>query len=248
MSTNKILLKFAKKGINLSPEAYNKVINAKDPINYASSLIVKLKSDKFSPKDLISVSGEMVDEINGIKKEESNNQKSLTEDITHNEEIKIKKESIKETPSEIQPQIKVGGEIKKIYVKNGDYVKKGDPICEIDASKEIEADVTIKVDGKVLDSSKYDLAYGSLHITLHGDYIMTLAAGKHTLTTEVTGYATINQDFYIKSKPSPNPGYVVPNTGIEGTYSNNHSLLKLSSLSLLAIGTYLVIKKKKDNN
>lgn len=107
MSTNKILLKFAKKGINLSPEAYNKVINAKDPINYASSLIVKLKSDKFSPKDLISVSGEMVDEINGIKKEESNNQKSLTEDITHNEEIKIKKESIKETPSEIQPQIKV---------------------------------------------------------------------------------------------------------------------------------------------
>lgn len=34
---------------------------------------------------------------------------------------------------------KVGGEIKNIYVKNGDYVKKGDPICEIDASKEIEA-------------------------------------------------------------------------------------------------------------
>lgn len=34
---------------------------------------------------------------------------------------------------------KVGGEITKIYVKNGDYVKKGDPICEIDASKEIEA-------------------------------------------------------------------------------------------------------------
>ena len=34
---------------------------------------------------------------------------------------------------------KVGGEIKNIYVKNGDFVKKGDPICEIDASKEIEA-------------------------------------------------------------------------------------------------------------
>lgn len=34
---------------------------------------------------------------------------------------------------------KVGGDIKNIYVKNGDYVKKGDPICEIDASKEIEA-------------------------------------------------------------------------------------------------------------
>ena len=34
---------------------------------------------------------------------------------------------------------KVGGDIKKVYVKNGDFVKKGDPICEIDASKEIEA-------------------------------------------------------------------------------------------------------------
>lgn len=34
---------------------------------------------------------------------------------------------------------KVGGDIKNIFVKNGDYVKKGDPICEIDASKEIEA-------------------------------------------------------------------------------------------------------------
>lgn len=34
---------------------------------------------------------------------------------------------------------KVGGDIKQIFVKNGDYVKKGDPICEIDASKEIEA-------------------------------------------------------------------------------------------------------------
>lgn len=34
---------------------------------------------------------------------------------------------------------KVGGDLKEIYVKNGDTVKKGDPICEIDASKEIEA-------------------------------------------------------------------------------------------------------------
>ena len=69
MSTNKILLKFAKKGINLSPESYENVMNAEDPLNYASSLIVKLKSDKFSSKDLVSVSGEMIDEINGVKKQ-----------------------------------------------------------------------------------------------------------------------------------------------------------------------------------
>jgi DNA polymerase II small subunit len=67
MSTNKILLKFAKKGINLSPEAYNKVINAENPLDFASTLIVKLKSDKFTSKDLVSVSGETIDEITGKK-------------------------------------------------------------------------------------------------------------------------------------------------------------------------------------
>ena len=93
------------------------------------------------------------------------------------------------------------------YNKNLEFVT--------DAETWEENDVTIKVDGKVLDPSKYDLAYGSLHITLHGDYIKTLSAGKHTLTTIVTGYATINQDFYIKGKPSPSPTpYIVPNTSV----------------------------------
>lgn len=83
----------------------------------------------------------------------------------------------------------------------------------------IESDVTIKVDGQVLSSSKYDLEHNSLHVLLHGDYIKKLAVGKHTLTTIVDGYATINQDFYIKVKPSPTPTpkptpYIVPNTGV----------------------------------
>ena len=82
MSTNKILLKFAKKGINLSPEAYNKVINAENPIDFASSLIVKLKSDKFTSKDLVSVSGEIVDEITGNPITEKDNQKTLIENQT----------------------------------------------------------------------------------------------------------------------------------------------------------------------
>ena len=78
MSTNKILLKFAKKGINLSPEAYNKVINAENPVDFASTLIVKLKSDKFTSKDLVSVSGETIDEITGAKQViQSNNQDTL---------------------------------------------------------------------------------------------------------------------------------------------------------------------------
>ena len=98
MSTNKILLKFAKKGINLSPEAYNKVINAENPLDFASSLIVKLKGDKFSSKDLVSVSGETVDELTGnVKKTDSTNQKTLTADDSA---------AKSETKTEIKPETK----------------------------------------------------------------------------------------------------------------------------------------------
>ena len=101
MSTNKILLKFAKKGINLSPEAYNKVINAENPIDFASSLIVKLKSDKFTSKDLVSVSGEIVDEITGNPITEKDNQETLIENQT-----KPKTQQTPEKPIEKQtPQV-----------------------------------------------------------------------------------------------------------------------------------------------
>jgi len=63
--TKNILLKFAKKGINLSPDAYLKVMKSDNPINFASDLIVKLKSSDFKPVDLISVSGKTIDEITG---------------------------------------------------------------------------------------------------------------------------------------------------------------------------------------
>lgn len=77
---------------------------------------------------------------------------------------------------------------------------------------------------------------------------------KYVTFTNPNGFSTFE---IMKEKPAPAPGpspssdpkprYKVPNTGVDGTYSNNHSLLKLSSLSLLTIGAYLVIKKKKDN-
>ena len=79
---------------------------------------------------------------------------------------------------------------------------------------------------------------------LDGDYIY-IKAKKFS----VYGFGVQNSEIVAEKKPTPTPKprYVIPNTGVEGTYSNNHSLLKLSSLSLLAIGTYMVIKKKKDN-
>lgn len=61
--------------------------------------------------------------------------------------------------------VKVGGEITKIYVKNGDVVKKGDPICEIDASKEIEA-AFIQYDTAKKAYERMDKLYRSGDISL----------------------------------------------------------------------------------
>ena len=114
MSTNKILLKFAKKGINLSPEAYTKVINAENPIDFASSLIVKLKSDKFTSKDLISVSGEIVDEITGNHITEKENQETLIE-----KQSKPKTEQTPEKPIEKQnkPKTEQTPQVEKTPIK-----------------------------------------------------------------------------------------------------------------------------------
>ena len=110
MSTNKILLKFAKKGINLSPEAYEKVVNAENPLDFASTLIVKLKGDKFTSKDLVSVSGETIDEITGkVVETDNTNQKTLSEEPK--KEVKLDpivekpKQEIK-TPAKPKPETK----------------------------------------------------------------------------------------------------------------------------------------------
>ena len=131
MSTNKILLKFAKKGINLSPEAYAKVINAENPIDFASSLIVKLKGDKFSSKDLVSVSGEVIDEITGNKTKEDNSQITLT-----------REEPIEEKPVENEPKVETPPKNESLSIDN---LKKDTDTPEKHVNKEIlEASETIK--------------------------------------------------------------------------------------------------------
>ncbi|WP_458402695.1 DNA-directed DNA polymerase II small subunit [Methanobrevibacter sp.] len=136
MSTNKILLKFAKKGINLSPEAYNKVINAENPLDFASSLIVKLKSDKFSSKDLVSVSGETVDELTGkTRKSEDNNQKTLMPDNTVDKKIKTPQQTITPTEKLKQTTTQPKAPEKKSSIEN---LKKDSDLPEKHVNKIIE--------------------------------------------------------------------------------------------------------------
>ena len=91
--TKNILLKFAKKGINLSPDAYAKVMKSDNPINFASDLIVKLKSSNFKPADLISVSGETIDEITGNETSQSGDDTPESKKASPKEEDAIKPKS-----------------------------------------------------------------------------------------------------------------------------------------------------------
>ncbi|MBR7051154.1 MAG: DNA-directed DNA polymerase II small subunit [Methanobrevibacter sp.] len=175
MSTNKILLKFAKKGINLSPEAYERVVNAENPLNFASNLIVKLKSDKFSSKDLVSVSGETVDEILGVKpKTESSNQETLAADVKPavEKEAPKKEPEVDKTPQDAPKESEKTGSLesfKKESDKTETYVNK--EILEASETikdtkikfKRNEQKTNVQYDFKIIqDTSKKSYTSGEL--------------------------------------------------------------------------------------
>lgn len=105
MST-KILMKCAKKGINLSPSAYTKVMEDEDPINFISSVIIKLKSSNYDTNDLISVSGEIIDEIKKELNTSISSEKSKGKEVplTSTNEKKVDKTVDKTTNENEKPK------------------------------------------------------------------------------------------------------------------------------------------------
>jgi DNA polymerase II small subunit len=72
--SEKILFKFVEKGINLSPGAYNKILDLEDPLDFSTSLIVKLESQKNSKNELVSLDESIIEEfIKILGLENSNN-------------------------------------------------------------------------------------------------------------------------------------------------------------------------------
>lgn len=81
-----ILFKFAKKGFNLSPEAYKLILESDNPINLTSSLIVKLKSGDYNKDDYVSVSVDIVRDILDTDiKESKNNHPNPISDSANND-------------------------------------------------------------------------------------------------------------------------------------------------------------------
>ena len=66
--TAEILIKFARKGIILSPEAYDLIKSSKNPINLSSEIIVKLKSGNYS-KDIVPVDVDTIMKMEGLNLE-----------------------------------------------------------------------------------------------------------------------------------------------------------------------------------
>ena len=122
--SNNILLKFAKKGINLSPDAYAKVMESDNPTNFASELIVKLKSNNFKPVDLISVNGKTIDEITG-------NISSEDEVSTENHETQIDEE-------DKAPEVKNDNPIQAAPSVDKKEESKSEGIVKIDDSEKVE--------------------------------------------------------------------------------------------------------------
>lgn len=138
-----------------------------------------------------------------------------------------------------------------------------DPINAVKIGESAPVDCT----GKTINL-KIELPTGFITSTSQKVYVIHTLANNGTKKTYNTTVTKESDKFYIEftnpdgfsefeitlknPNPTPSPSldskpkYKAPKTGIEGT-TNNCSLLKLSSLSLFAIGTYIAIKKKKDN-
>lgn len=118
--TAEILIKFARKGIILSPEAYDLIKSSKNPINLSSEIIVKLKSGNYS-KDMVPVDVDTIMKMEGLNlemKSPVNDEKPKAEEkgielqkpqTTPEKGIEINKPKTEEKPKEeIKPKVNPG--------------------------------------------------------------------------------------------------------------------------------------------
>ena len=169
--SNNILLKFAKKGINLSPDAYAKVMQSDNPTNFASELIVKLKSSDFKAVDLIAVDGKTIDVITGnvASSEETTSEIQKTEAEVKTDET-IEPTPNKDKKEESQPKVKTDeatpNEDKKEESKSEGIVKIEDSEKVEDTKIEFKRNlekINVEYDFEVLqDSSNKSYTSGEI--------------------------------------------------------------------------------------
>ncbi|MBP5700576.1 MAG: DNA-directed DNA polymerase II small subunit [Methanobrevibacter sp.] len=118
--TAEILIKFARKGIILSPEAYDLIKNSKNPINLSSEIIVKLKSGNYA-KDMVPVDVDTIMKMEGlnlemkspVKDEKPKAEEKAVElekpQTTPEKGIELQEPKVEEKPKdEIKPKVNPG--------------------------------------------------------------------------------------------------------------------------------------------
>ncbi len=141
-----ILLKFAKKGINLSPKAYKMILESDDSQNLTSSLIVKLKSGDYDKDDYVSVSKEIVCEILGIDIPTTDYNKENSEN-NDNKDI-----NNKQTSSSIRKDSKEDNSLQRESIKENDESFK--TIDKKEFNKSDETEESLKTDLPPQDEKK----------------------------------------------------------------------------------------------
>ncbi|MBR5503196.1 MAG: DNA-directed DNA polymerase II small subunit [Methanobrevibacter sp.] len=106
--TAETLLKFARKGIILTPGAYDLIQSSKNPLDLSSSIILKLKSGKYSNEDLVPVDEKQIKDMMkelGIKiVEKKEISHDSLDDFSGVNKVE-RKETVEKTSEETKPAI-----------------------------------------------------------------------------------------------------------------------------------------------
>ena len=111
--TAEILIKFARKGIILSPEAYDLIVNSQNPLNLSSEIIVKLKSGNYS-KDMVPVDVDTLKKMDGLSLKLDKGEKAIETPMEKpaptltkpKQELKPKPEEKLQQPTQKKPEDK----------------------------------------------------------------------------------------------------------------------------------------------
>ena len=111
--TAEILIKFARKGIILSPEAYDLIVNSQNPLNLSSEIIVKLKSGNYS-KDMVPVDVDTLKKMDGLSLKLDKGEKAIETPMEKpaptltkpKQELKPKPEEKLQQPTQKKPEEK----------------------------------------------------------------------------------------------------------------------------------------------
>ena len=109
--TAEILIKFARKGIILSPEAYQLIASSDNPLNLSSEIIVKLKSGNYS-KDMVPVDVDTLKKMDGLSLKLDKGEKAIETPMEKpaptltkpKQELKPKPEEKLQQPTQKKPE------------------------------------------------------------------------------------------------------------------------------------------------